>query len=138
MRPFLQLSLPEVLPYADYASLTVFPPAGNPAIGPGEQVPPNLVLAEQAMNVARKKWDAISKLSAETARCVTCADWWGESVKDVVRACIACSVAIATVKRGLANAEGRPLADIIQVEVPGSEMAYHPFWAVPKITIQKR
>ncbi|KAL9047417.1 MAG: hypothetical protein Q9214_000008 [Letrouitia sp. 1 TL-2023] len=135
MRPFLQLSLPEVPPYADYASLIAFPPA--PAIRPGdqEQAPSNLVLAEQAMKVARREWDAISKLSAATARCVTCEDWWEGSVKDVVRACIACSVAIATVKRGLANAEaeGRPLADVIQVEVVGSEMAYHPFWAVPKI-----
>ncbi|KAL9614381.1 MAG: hypothetical protein Q9167_001110 [Letrouitia subvulpina] len=141
MRPFLQLSLPEVPSYAEYASLIASPPAdNNQAIGPGEQPPPpNLMFAEQAMNVARKEWDAISKLSAETARCVTCKDWWGQSVKDVVRACIACNVAIATVKRGLAhaNAEGRALADIIQVEVAGSERAYHPFWAVPKIT-QKR
>lgn len=137
MKPFLQLSLPEVLPYADYVSLIASPSAGDPAIGPREEVPPNLLLAEQAMNVARKEWDAISKLSAETARCVTCADWWGQSVKDVVRACIACSVAIATVKRGLASAEGGPLADTIQVEVPGSEMAYHPFWAVPKITLKR-
>lgn len=103
-----------------------------------EQALSILDLADQAIKGARKEWDAISKTDAETARCLGCEDWWRGSVKNVVRACIAGSIAVATAKKGLmaASANNRNIRDALRVEVPEKERRYHAWWVVPNISVR--
>ena len=137
MRPFMQVSLPEIPSFAEFSSLEAcLETADEESAQHTEQSLSQLKSAEQAMNIARKEWEAISKLDAETARCVGCEKWWRTSVKDAIRACIACNIAIATTKKGLLKAEGRNMKDVLQVEVTESEKSYHPFWTVPKVVLK--
>lgn len=95
-----------------------------------------LDIAEEASKMARKEWEAVSKLDAEAARCVQCEEWWRKSVKDVVRACIVCSIAISTAKKGIHNAKGLPLGSFLKSEMAETGKGYHEFWVVPKLSIQ--
>ena len=103
-----------------------------------EQALSILEVADQAMKAARKEWDAISKTDAETARCLGCEDWWKASVKNVVRACIAGSIAVATAKKGVMAASANKLntRDALRVEIPEKEKRYHAWWVVPNISVR--
>ena len=142
MRPFLPLSLPDVPSYPDFTSLVSLRTLDSTnssnasADDTKQQALSILDVADQAMKAARKEWEAISKVSAETARCAGCEDWWRSSVKDVVRACIAGNIALATARRGLTGLrDGRDVRDAFKVELPEKTKRYHPWWVVPTISI---
>ena len=88
------------------------------------------------MKAARREWEAVSKTDAKTARCLGCEEWWKSSVRDVVRACIAGNVAVATAKRGMAALKGRDVPDALKVELPEKAKRYHAWWVVPSIQVK--
>ncbi|KAL8817087.1 MAG: hypothetical protein Q9223_004014 [Gallowayella weberi] len=138
MRPFMQLSIPEVPSYSDLNAAASIPSEGEwseATPSPEQQASAILEVAEEASRVARKEWEAVSKLDAETARCISCEEWWRKSVKDVVRACIVCCIAIATAKKGVQNAKGKPLKQVLKAEMPEKGKGYHDFWVVPKLSL---
>lgn len=146
MRPFLPLSLPEVPSYPEFSSLVSLHPPETTDMNSfnaskdeaKEQALSILDVADQAMKAARKEWDAISKTSPETARCLGCEDWWKASVRNVVRACIAGNIAVATARKGLMASSGddRNITDVLRVEIPEKERRYHAWWVVPSISVQ--
>ncbi|KAL8639196.1 MAG: hypothetical protein Q9228_003743 [Teloschistes exilis] len=133
MRPFMQLSIPELPSYAELNGATSI--TRSDAEKDADQALSVLDMAEEATKVARKEWEALGKLEAEKARCVNCEEWWRASVKDIVRACIACSIAIATMKKAVQTPHGKPMREVLKVEMPG-EKSYHDFWLVPKVSLR--
>lgn len=130
----MQLSIPEVPSYAELTAATSNVSGTNEHEGglPAEkQSLPVLDMADEASKVARKEWEALSKMDAQAARCVDCEDWWRKSVKNVIRACIICSIAISTMKKG---AQDKPVKHILHAEMPEDGKTYHDFWVVPKLT----
>lgn len=101
-----------------------------------EQTLSILDVAEQAMKMARREWEAVSKHSAEAARCQGCEDWWRSSIRDVVRACIAGNIAVATTRKGLVAARGKKVKDVLQVEFPDQGKRYHHWWVVPSVSLR--
>lgn len=138
MKPFMQLSIPELPSYEELAvatSLAVPNEVDNGGKDIEEQVSSTLEVAEEAAKVARKEWEAISMLDPDTARYSNCGEWWMLSIKNIIRACIACSIAIATTKKELQYA--RSLNEVLKVEIPEPGELYHTFWVVPKVTIRR-
>ncbi|KAL8670100.1 MAG: hypothetical protein Q9168_005345 [Polycauliona sp. 1 TL-2023] len=139
MRPFMQLSMPEVPSYAELTAATSIMPGDEGsekqswAEGRSLSI---LDIAEEASKVARKEWEGLSKMDTQAAGCINCADWWSKSVKDVVRACIMCSIAISTTKKAVTNTQGKPVKKMIQAEMPEDGKNYHDFWVVPKLSIK--
>ncbi|KAL8632754.1 hypothetical protein Q9189_001459 [Teloschistes chrysophthalmus] len=133
MRPFMQLSIPELPSYAELNGATSI--TRSDAEDDEDQALYVLDIAEEAAKVARKEWEALGKLDAEKARCVNCEEWWRASVKDIVRACIACSIAIATMKKAIQTPHGKPMKEVLKVEMPG-EKSYHDFWLVPRVSLR--
>ncbi|KAL8899329.1 MAG: hypothetical protein Q9192_001623 [Flavoplaca navasiana] len=136
LRPFMQLSIPEVLSYAELTAATSNVSGINKRDGglPAEkQSLPVLDMADEASKVARKEWEALGKMDAQAARCVDCEDWWRKSVKNIIRACIICSIAISTMKKG---AQDKPVKHILHAEMPEDGKTYHEFWVVPKLTTE--
>ena len=134
----MQLSLPELPSYSDILHATTIHATQGPdssTLDVEERASSRIEAADEAIKVARKEWDAISKLGAETARCGNCEEWWRTSVKDVVRACIACSIAIATVKKGLGNAQPENIASTLQADKAEEGKGYHDFWIVPRVRL---
>lgn len=145
VRPFLSVSLPEVPSYPEFASSvslrTPEKDAGDPfheivsaKVGANDQASSILDFADQALRAARKNWEAVSKAKAETARCVDCEDWWRISVKNVVRACIAANIMVATSKKAMSNAASKDTQDILSAEVVKTDELYHAWWVVPRIS----
>lgn len=135
----MQLSIPELPTYNELASATSIAVPGDMGHGGqsnGERVSSILAVAEEAAKVARKEWEAISKLDAKTARYSNCGEWWMASIKNIIRACIACSIAIATTKKELEFAKS--LSEVLTVEIPESGKLYHNFWVVPKVSIRRQ
>lgn len=135
----MQLSIPELPSYDELATATTIAPTSkmnNGGQSSEERISSILDIAEEAAKVARKEWETISKLDAETARYTNCEEWWRASVKNIIRACIACSIAIATAKKGFQHAKS--LSDVLRVEIPRAGKHYHDFWVVPKLSIQRQ
>ncbi len=132
MRPFMQLSIPEPPSYAELAAAIDM--KGNERSTEAQAIS-TLDIADDAAKVARKEWEALGRLDAETARCGNCEDWWRASIKDIIRACIACSIAIATVKKGILNKKGRLLSDVLTAENLETGKRYHDSWIVPKLSV---
>ncbi|KAL8660163.1 MAG: hypothetical protein Q9226_000069 [Calogaya cf. arnoldii] len=138
MRPFMQLSIPNVPSYAELTaatSITSRVEEGQSEASAKGQALAVLDLADEASKVGRKEWEALSKMEAQAVRCDNCEEWWRKSVKDVIRACIMCSIATATMKKGVTKAQGKPVRKCLQAEMPGDGKNYHDFWVVPKLTI---
>ncbi|KAL8971077.1 MAG: hypothetical protein Q9183_001225 [Haloplaca sp. 2 TL-2023] len=134
LRPFMQLSIPEVPSYTELSAATSIDGAATSEDGASStetQAMSVLDVAEKAIKVARKEWEAIGKLDAKTARYTNCEAWWRASIKDINRACIVCGIAIATVKKALQHADGRPLTKMLKVEDQGKN--YHDFWVIPQV-----
>ncbi|KAL8759352.1 MAG: hypothetical protein Q9199_000831 [Rusavskia elegans] len=139
MRPFMQLSIPEVPSYSELTAATSTMSEMERSEGASSaegQALSILDIADEASKVARKEWEALSKLDAQAARCVDCEEWWRKSIKDVMRACILCSIAIAATKKGVMNAQGKAVRKSLEAEMPADGKSYHDFWVVPKLTIQ--
>ena len=144
MRPFLSLSLPEVPTYVEFTSL-VSHQAGNGAGSQNldssadksmKQVLSILDIADHTMKMARKEWDAVSKTDPETARCLGCEDWWKSSMRDVIRACIAGSIAVAAAKQAFTALNGRNAGEVLKVQLPEKDHRYHAWWVVPNVSIR--
>ena len=147
MRPFLSISLPQVPSFPEFTSLVSLPILdGSQAQSininssnsqdPGGQAHSILDVADQALNIARKEWEAVSKSKPEIARCVECEDWWRPSIKNVLRSCIATSIMVASVKKATANIEAREMHNVLSLEIPSSDNSYHPWWIIPRITLR--
>lgn len=135
----MQLSIPELPSYDELAAATlvVLPnEVGTEGQGIEERVSSTLDIADEAAKVARKEWEAVSKLDPETARYSNCGEWWLGSVKNIIRACIACSIAIATTKKGFQHAKS--LSDVLTIELPEAGQRYHDFWVVPKLSTRRQ
>ncbi|KAI9880490.1 MAG: hypothetical protein M1830_002842 [Pleopsidium flavum] len=131
MKPFLHISLPEHLPYPQFSQLVTVPTESPQEL---------LEAADIAIKQARKDWDVLSKMSAETARCRGCEGEWRKNIKDVLRACIAASIAISTVRKalsemGVKKGERLDLSGRLKVDIPVTGKGYHDWWIVPKISV---
>ena len=120
--------------YEEYSSL-VNPLSAHPkdqsALGKrlkAKRLDSLLEAAELAIKIARKEWEAVSKSSAETARCQGCEKEWKIKQKDVLRSVIAVGIAVAGVRKWVA---GGMEAGKLKVEV--DENGYHDWWVVPKV-----
>ncbi|MCJ1385491.1 N-alpha-acetyltransferase 35 NatC auxiliary subunit [Xylographa soralifera] len=134
MRPFFPISIPSVPSYEEFSSLvdplSVYP-EDRSALGKSleaKRLDSLLEAAELATKIARKEWEAVSKSSAETARCQGCEKEWKVKQKDVLRSVIAGGIAIAGVRKWVA---GGMKAGKLKVEV--DEKGYHDWWVVPKV-----
>ncbi|KAL8833043.1 MAG: hypothetical protein Q9170_004548 [Blastenia crenularia] len=139
MRPFMQLSIPELPSYNEVAAATLVDSShevDHSGQGSTIQASSFLDIAEEAAKVARKEYGAMRKIDAGTARYASSEEWWKTSIKNTIRACIACSIAIATAKKGLQHA--KPLGDMLTVEIPEAGKHYHDYWIVPKLSIRRQ
>lgn len=143
MKPFLSLSVPEAIVFE------VFQAESSLVDQSDEQV---LEEAENSIAEARRFWDEVlrhgwsAKLSEPTeldrsstsvkieARkgATTIEAEWIKSTKNVIRACIATSIAIAILKKRMDKKEA--LKDIkVCIPVPGEKDCWHDWWIVPKV-----
>ena len=153
MRPFQVLSIPEPLSYEDFQAEYTFEGVCNTDI---------LEAATQNIADARKAWEevlsagwldkdesaAIKNVSAEAVKSggTSLEDQWEKGVKDTIRACIATSIAIATVKKQLGHSssavkipesksQDTRLALAVLIPQVGEKGCWHPWWIVPKISV---
>ncbi|MCJ1477340.1 hypothetical protein MMC13_006011 [Lambiella insularis] len=134
MRPFLPVSIPAVPSYEEFNALidpfSIETSNTTPAQRSlnTERLHTLLESAELATKIARKEWDAVSKSSAETARCQGCEKEWRAKQKDVLRSVIVAGIAIAGVKKWVAQGTKRGKL-VVEIEQSG----YHDWWIVPKV-----
>lgn len=139
------MSLPEVPTFPEFSALVSLNPSSTSSLegstdsiaGTNAQALSILEVAERAMKTARTEWEAISKSSAEAARCQNCEEWWRARVRNVWRSCIGANITIATAKKLVGNAGNISAADILKVEIGQSGQMYHPWWIVPKIEARR-
>ncbi len=151
MRPFLSISLPEVPSFPEFTSLVSLraPEKNNLDSNSNnngstlasqndikEQAFSILDVTDQALKIARKEWEAVSKANPETARCVGCEDWWRNSIKNVLRSCITANIMVATAKKALASTGSKTTKDALKVEVSRTEKDYHSWWIIPRISAE--
>ncbi len=143
MRPFLSVSLPEVPSYEDFSSLVFLQngesarPHTHSSVDEHQEYALSILdVCEQDMKVARREWEAMGKQSPEAARYQGCEDWWRSSIRDVVRASIAGSIAVATARKGVMAWRGKDLKDVLSVEIPAHGKRYHPWWVVPSVSLR--
>ncbi len=127
MKPFLGISLPELLPYETFhASVTQ----------PEETSLDLLEFAAHAVNSAKREFEMLVKLDAQTARCEGkwCDEAWHQNVKAEVRSCIVASITIAVVKTAVAAFEkDKSQAINLKVTCEAVEKSYHDWWVLPKV-----
>jgi len=134
MRPFFPISIPAVPSYEEFSSFVnpLFAhPHGRSALDESleiKRLDSLLEAAELATKIARKEWDAVSKSSAETARCQGCEKEWRAKQKDVLRSVIAVGIAVSAVRKWVV---GGMKAGKLKVEI--DEKGYHDWWVVPKV-----
>jgi N-alpha-acetyltransferase 35, NatC auxiliary subunit len=144
MRPFLSLNVPEPVDFETFQDESSF--AG---------VEDEQVLEEAASRVAeaRSFWDEVleagwsaqlgdtaeeerpSKRATPEAqkRATTIEGEWSKGVKNVIRACIAASICVATLKKRL-NTSGDLKGVQATVPIPGGKDCWHDWWIVPRIS----
>lgn len=134
MQPFLPISIPAVPSHEEFTSLVEPFYEETPSTSSAERslntkrLHSLLDSADLATKIARKEWDAVSKSSAETARCRGCEREWRAKQKDVLRSVIAAGIAIAAVKEWVAGGR-KPGKLVVEVE----QNYYHDWWIVPKV-----
>ena len=144
MRPFLSISLPDVPSFPEFSSLvSLRGPEKDEVQSPDlismdqtdirQQALSILEVADQALKFSRKQWEAVSKVNPETAHCLGCEDWWGTSIKNVLRSCITANIMVATAKKAMVPTEPKSTQGALNVEIPESNQGYHPWWIVPRI-----
>ena len=191
MKPFLHISLPELVPFGQFRALIA---QRSQSVSPSimiqwhlsfsivisfsfysyhltlpcvvrklthswrQQIPVLLNHASHAFAAARKSFETLGKLDAHTSRSVLCEAEWRASVKNAQRACIAASIAVSTLEKGLVSVS--PTAKKADEErrdreedklrsrvagwkvdvppgngLPGQTVGrYHDWWVVPKVT----
>ncbi|KAJ5171932.1 NatC N(alpha)-terminal acetyltransferase Mak10 subunit [Penicillium capsulatum] len=135
MKPFIPISLPELVPFEEYQREATLEGDADATI---------LDRASKAITEARKAWEATlghgafaEDPSAPSQRpTIAIEEDWQRDVKDTMRACIGASIAIETVKKSLAGASGDNQPLNVQVSIPetGSKSQWHDWWVVPQIT----
>lgn len=129
MKPFLQITLPELVPYEEYR---------REAVLEGDSDKVVMERAGKAIGEARKAWETTlangpfneSKYGKPDAPALE--EDWKRDVKDTMRACIGASIAIETVKKAI-TADARPLNLKVEIPEAGSKGRYHEWWSVPQI-----
>lgn len=130
MKPFLPISLPELVPFEEYQ---------REATLEGDTDSTILERASKAITEARKAWEATLSLGAfvedpsvdtQTPANAIEADWQ-RNIKDTMRACIGASIAIEMVKKNLSTEKKLEL----QVTIPeiGTKSRWHDWWSVPQV-----
>ena len=134
MKPFNAISTPAVPSYEDYTSV-VNPFSDLPPDCPlsiknvnAERLRSLLESADLATKIARKEWEEVGKASVESAGCQGCEKEWRAGQKNVLRSVIALGIAVAAVKKWVA--EGSQVGKL-KVEI--AEKGYHDWWIVPKV-----
>ncbi|RAL15298.1 N-alpha-acetyltransferase 35, NatC auxiliary subunit [Aspergillus homomorphus CBS 101889] len=143
MKPFLQIALPELVPYDEYR---------REAILEGDSDDTVLERATKAISEARKAWEAtlangafIHDSDEKHSPALAIEDDWKRDIKDTMRACIGASIAIETVKKALrAQAESRkregepqsfqPVHLRVAIPEVGSKARWHDWWVVPQVS----
>ena len=142
MRPFLPLSTPDPFSYDEFDRDTSL---WNT---PDLQI---LVDAGAAVTEAKKGWEEVLRLGwssqtehpsrkahhhePEPVQATTIQAQWTRDVKDTLRACIATSLAIVTLKKSINESVTRKYTERTKVHVPrpGEKDCWHRWWLVPKI-----
>ncbi|KAL4812335.1 Mak10 subunit, NatC N-terminal acetyltransferase-domain-containing protein [Aspergillus spinulosporus] len=134
MKPFLQITLPELVPYEEYR---------REATLQGDSDEVVLERATKAIGEARKAWETtlangpFDNFNGEKPDAPALEEDWKRDVKDTMRACIGASIAIETVKKAIANnAAGDAESLGLRVNIPeaGSKTRWHDWWAVPQVS----
>lgn len=81
---------------------------------------------------AKRGFEVLSKLGAESAFCQGSHESWVKNVKDCLKACIFTGISVATVRKAV-EAMGKEKEMGIRVEIPETGKGYHDWWVVPKI-----
>lgn len=127
MKPFLGISLPELLPYQQFHDAVRQPTESSLVL---------LTYAEQAVAASKREFEMLAKLDAQTARCEGkwCDEAWHKNAKEEVKSCIAASIAIMTVKKAIEVAEAASETELkLKVECLPAEKSYHDWWVIPKV-----
>lgn len=131
MKPFLPISLPELVPYEEYS---------REATLQGDTDSTVVERASKAITEARKAWEVtlnhgafVEDPTLPKSPSTAIEEDWNRNVKDTMRACIGASIAIESVKKALAS-EQRPVN--LQVTIPeiGSKSRWHDWWSVPQVS----
>jgi hypothetical protein len=149
MKPFLPLSVPEPLDFDEFESATSVSNATDLEA---------LDDAHKAVSEARKSWEAVlkakwvneafgsqgkvSEYQGEQAGIksdarTTLEGEWTRDVKNVLKACIATSIAVGILGRTLRKSpqSAGAMKDLkIRIPEPGAKDCYHDWWLVPTIT----
>ncbi|RAH70616.1 N-alpha-acetyltransferase 35, NatC auxiliary subunit [Aspergillus aculeatinus CBS 121060] len=142
MKPFLQITLPELVPYDEYH---------REAVLEGDSDDIVLERAAKAISEARKAWEATLANGAfmrdsdeRDSPALAIEEDWKRDIKDTMRACIGASIAIETVKKALkAQADSRKREELqapqsvnLRVTIPevGSKARWHDWWVVPQVS----
>lgn len=130
MKPFLQITLPELVPYEEYS---------REAALQGDSDEIVMERATKAIGEARKAWETtlangpFDDLNGEKPDAPAIAEDWNRDVKDTMRACIGASIAIETVKKAIASG-ARPLNLRVDIPEAGVKPRWHDWWAVPQVS----
>ncbi|KAK2848480.1 hypothetical protein FQN49_005686, partial [Arthroderma sp. PD_2] len=133
MKPFLPISLPEVVPFDIYEREATLDGESDKAI---------LTRAVRAASEAKKgleKYLAYGPYlvpKEKPSKTVSGLEGdWIKNAKDMLRACIATSIAIDTVKKAiLAKEPSKPLNLSVEIPEVGSQSRWHDWWAVPQVS----
>ncbi|PWY68661.1 amino-acid N-acetyltransferase subunit Mak10 [Aspergillus heteromorphus CBS 117.55] len=141
MKPFLQITLPELVPYDEYH---------REATLEGDSDETVLERATKAISEARKAWEAtlangpfMQDSGGEEKPAPAIEEDWKRDAKDTMRACIGASIAIETVKKALkgnaSSAQSQDSANVsvnLRVSIPetGTKARWHDWWVVPQVS----
>lgn len=141
MKPFLPVSLPELVPYEEFR---------REAVLEGDSDTIVLDRATRAISEARKAWEAtlahgpfLPDSDGKVNKAPAIEEDWKRDIKDTMKACIGASIAIESVKKALAgrkDSSDSPSTPIgLRVEIPGigSKARWHDWWAVPQVSPAK-
>ncbi|EHA25269.1 hypothetical protein ASPNIDRAFT_211551 [Aspergillus niger ATCC 1015] len=142
MKPFLSITLPELVPYDEYR---------REAVLEGDSDEIVLERATKAISEARKAWEAtlangafIQDSDEDESPAPAIEEDWKRDIKDTKRACIGASIAIGTVKEALEKRTQQEPSDEaanspsvnLRVTIPevGNKARWHDWWIVPQIS----
>ncbi|GKZ21510.1 hypothetical protein AbraIFM66951_006692 [Aspergillus brasiliensis] len=142
MKPFLSITLPELVPYNEYR---------REAVLEGDSDETVVERATKAISEARKAWEAtlangafIRESESDESPAPAIEEDWKRDIQDTKRACIGASIAIGTIKEALEARKKQEPSDEaansppvnLRVTIPevGSKARWHDWWIVPQIS----
>lgn len=129
MKPFLSIGLPELIPLDQLTELVN---------QPSESTLDILDFATESATLAKKKFEALSKLTAKESYSQGCHDAWVKNIKDCMKATIFTGISTAAVRKAFEKAGKAKRKTIrvesVKVDIPVAGKGYHDWWVVPKIT----